>query len=87
MNFNAYNTYIYIYIYKIFKYHMHVSRYDNKLNEACAIGIKKGFVQGFSSAVVVLSIYGSYSVCFWYGSKLIRDGEFSPGDMITVFFI
>lgn len=61
-------------------------RYNRNLEEAQNFGVKRGFVSGLSMGLVFFFIFGSYALAFWYGSRLVRDGEYSVGDMLIVFF-
>lgn len=31
-------------------------------------------------------MFGSYSLCLWYGAKLVEDGEYTGGQVVNVFF-
>ncbi|KAF2883638.1 hypothetical protein ILUMI_22510 [Ignelater luminosus] len=69
-------------------------RYDNLLLFARNNNIKRSFLNGISNAMMWLFAYGSYSLAFWYGVKLIlteRDYPedervYDAGNMITIFF-
>ncbi|EGG19851.1 ABC transporter B family protein [Cavenderia fasciculata] len=69
-------------------------RYYDRLAEAMVVGKKKGVMNGIGIGLVFFILFGSYSLAFWYGSKLIADGSWNPvkdhawtgGDVLTVFF-
>ncbi|EGG17681.1 hypothetical protein DFA_08677 [Cavenderia fasciculata] len=70
------------------------NRYAENLEEALAIGHKKGYTNGAGIGAVLFVIFGTYSLAFWYGSKLIFDGTnnaitgnpWTGGDVLTVLF-
>jgi len=59
-------------------------RYADNLKEARNVGIKKGFINGIGFGCVMLVLYGTYALAFWYGSGLVRSREYDPGTLITV---
>lgn len=69
-------------------------RYTVQLQEAKRIGIKKGLVSATGMGVIMFIMFGSYSLSFWYGSKLIYDGTINAstgkpwtgGNVIATFF-
>ncbi|KAK5581948.1 hypothetical protein RB653_003529 [Dictyostelium firmibasis] len=71
-----------------------VKRYTHRLKEALDIGTKKGIMNGVGIGLVFLVLFGTYSLSFWYGGKLIVDRKWNPvpdrpwqgGDVLTVFF-
>ncbi|KAM9973614.1 hypothetical protein ACTFIW_010724 [Dictyostelium discoideum] len=71
-----------------------VKRYTERLKEALDIGTKKGIMNGVGIGLVFLVLFGTYSLSFWYGGKLIVDRKWNPvpdrpwqgGDVLTVFF-
>ena len=63
------------------------NRYDSQLDSARFIGIHKGFINGFGSGAIIGVTYAFYGMVFWYGSKLVRDEQYTPGDMLTVSLI
>ncbi|KAN0050692.1 hypothetical protein ACTA71_003837 [Dictyostelium dimigraforme] len=71
-----------------------VKRYTLRLKEALVIGTKKGIMNGIGIGLVFLVLFGTYSLSFWYGGKLIVDRKWNPvpdrpwqgGDVLTVFF-
>ncbi|XP_074620270.1 ATP-dependent translocase ABCB1-like [Acropora palmata] len=63
-----------------------IERYASHLGEARDFGIKKGVMSGLGMAFFQLIMFGSYSLAFWYGAKLIIDNELNGGDLLIVFF-
>ncbi|XP_010631188.1 ATP-dependent translocase ABCB1 isoform X4 [Fukomys damarensis] len=63
-----------------------LERYNKNLEEAKRIGIKKAVTANVSVGANFLVIYASYALSFWYGSTLILSGEYSIGQVLTVFF-
>ncbi|KAK2154279.1 hypothetical protein LSH36_272g05058 [Paralvinella palmiformis] len=62
------------------------NRYNENLKEAKLLGIRKGLLNGVSMGLIFLIMFSSYGLAFWYGSKLVFDGEITPGTIMTVFF-
>uniref|UniRef100_A0A8C6NBD7 Bile salt export pump n=1 Tax=Melopsittacus undulatus TaxID=13146 RepID=A0A8C6NBD7_MELUD len=64
-----------------------VERYDKNLVFAQHWGIRKGIIMGLFTGYMWLIIFLSYSLAFWYGSKLVlEEEEYSPGTLLQVFF-
>lgn len=63
-----------------------IARYSSHLGEARDFGIKKGVMSGLGMAFFQVIMFGSYALAFWYGAKLIIDGEMNGGDLLIVFF-
>nr|UOU03320.1 ATP-binding cassette subfamily B1-2 [Brachionus rubens] len=67
-------------------------RYEGKLEEARASGIKKSSAQGLLLGVVWLVIQGGYALGFWYGwtltevDPITNKSDYSVGKIILVFF-
>ncbi len=60
------------------------ARYDSNLGQARAFGLRKGTLNGATTGVVYLVMFGTYGLAFWYGSKLIVEEDYTAGDMLTV---
>eukprot|EP01133_Synstelium_polycarpum_P008407 gene8407-9888_t len=68
--------------------------YSNNLLEALKVGKQKGLMNGLGIGLVFFVLFASYSLAFWFGSKLINDKRNNPihgrnwtgGDVLTVFF-
>ncbi|KAL4669530.1 hypothetical protein H8959_008084 [Pygathrix nigripes] len=63
-----------------------LERYNENLEEAKRIGIKKAITANISMGAAFLLIYASYALAFWYGTTLVLSGEYSIGKVLTVFF-
>lgn len=63
-------------------------KYESQLVHAKKLNIKRGFFSAFGFGLLWFFIYASYALAFWYGVKLILDGDnvYTPGTMLTVFF-
>eukprot|EP00741_Cyanophora_paradoxa_P024734 tig00000293_g23878.t1 len=69
-------------------------RYRDNLQEARRFGMKKGFGAGMSVGFMMLTMFCSYALAFWFGSWLIHNNVYNPargqvytgGDIMTVFF-
>ncbi|RHZ65785.1 hypothetical protein Glove_311g54 [Diversispora epigaea] len=60
--------------------------YDYHLKYAKVEGKKKSIVNGSGIGFMFFFIYCTYSLAFWFGTKLVLNGELSPGGIINVFF-
>lgn len=58
------------------------------LKYAKEVGVKRGLTQGIGTGMVMLIIFSTYGLAFWYGSKLVFDHVegFDVGTMMTTFF-
>uniref|UniRef100_A0A286XSX1 ATP binding cassette subfamily B member 1 n=1 Tax=Cavia porcellus TaxID=10141 RepID=A0A286XSX1_CAVPO len=63
-----------------------LERYNNNLEDAKRIGIKKAITANISIGVAFLLIYASYALAFWYGTTLVLANECSIGQVLTVLF-
>ncbi|KAL6034361.1 hypothetical protein STEG23_030529, partial [Scotinomys teguina] len=63
-----------------------LERYNNNLEEAKRLGIKKAITSNISMGAAFLLIYASYALAFWYGTSLVLSKEYSIGQVLTVFF-
>ena len=54
------------------------------LVDARDFGIKKGFINGGTMGLVFFIIFSSYSLAFWYGSVLVLEKDYNPGDILVV---
>nr|AAB69423.1 P-glycoprotein [Homo sapiens] len=64
-----------------------LERYNKNLEEAKRIGIKKAITANISIGAAFLLIYASYALAFWYGTTLVLSGEYSIGQVLTVFSV
>ncbi|CAJ0838550.1 14828_t:CDS:10 [Entrophospora sp. SA101] len=63
-----------------------IQRYISKLEIAYKFGKRKSIVNGLGVGFMLLAMFGSYSLAFWYGSILIINGEENGGDILNAFF-
>ncbi|XP_010631196.1 ATP-dependent translocase ABCB1-like isoform X1 [Fukomys damarensis] len=63
-----------------------LERYNNNLEDAKRVGIKKAITANISIGATFLLIYASYALAFWYGTTLVLSNEYSIGQVLTVFF-
>ncbi|EPQ31809.1 abc multidrug transporter [Pseudozyma flocculosa PF-1] len=63
-----------------------LEQYDRCNEETTLQGAKIGKLQGIGVGSLMWTIYSGYALAFWYGSKLIGQGELSPGRIISVIF-
>jgi ATP-binding cassette, subfamily B (MDR/TAP), member 1 len=67
------------------------ARYDSHLMKAQSLGMRKGPLTGIIFATAFVFVYCGYSLCFWYGIRMVSQGRFDSqasgvGTVITVFF-
>eukprot|EP01114_Cavostelium_apophysatum_P016899 TRINITY_DN48_c0_g1_i2.p1 TRINITY_DN48_c0_g1~~TRINITY_DN48_c0_g1_i2.p1 ORF type:complete len:840 (-),score=289.14 TRINITY_DN48_c0_g1_i2:235-2754(-) len=60
-------------------------KYSERLEEPMQLGSRRALTSGIATAFGVFSILGVYAISFWYGGKLIRDGEYEFIDVLKVF--
>lgn len=73
-----------------------IERYEDGLKVAKAAAKKRGAISAFGVGLMWFIIYASYSLAFWYGTKLILDGrpelcrgedpEYEADTLLIVFF-
>lgn len=63
-----------------------VDLYDESNRLTTKQGGKKALMQGIGLGIFFFIIYSSYSLAFYFGSKLIASGEIAPGVVISVIF-
>ncbi|KAL9972823.1 hypothetical protein ACROYT_G019202 [Oculina patagonica] len=63
-----------------------IVRYTSHLGDAKDFGTKKGLMSGLGMGFFQVIMFGSYALAFWYGAKLIIEGEMNGGDLLIVFF-
>ncbi|XP_050298459.1 ATP-dependent translocase ABCB1 [Anthonomus grandis grandis] len=61
-------------------------RFDKGLIFAKNNNIRRHFFEGTGYGILWFCIYSSFGFSFWYGVKLILNGSYNAGNMITVFF-
>ncbi|XP_048517724.1 ATP-dependent translocase ABCB1-like isoform X1 [Dendroctonus ponderosae] len=67
---------------------LETQRYEKNLIFAKDNNIRRHFFEGIGYGMLWLCIFSSYGLAFWYGIKLMLDGNpvYTPGNMLTVFF-
>ncbi|KAI8351787.1 P-loop containing nucleoside triphosphate hydrolase protein [Choanephora cucurbitarum] len=60
--------------------------YDSKLIKAMQTGVKRGQVIGFGFGSFMFTLFATYGLAFWYGSKLTREDLMAGQDVLVVFF-
>ncbi|KAL5006626.1 hypothetical protein ScPMuIL_015432 [Solemya velum] len=62
-------------------------RYSANLHVAKSTAMGKGMVIGLGTGIMWIIVYSIFSVAFWYGLKIFREGDDSiePGRVLTVF--
>ncbi|QRW08846.1 ABC transporter transmembrane region [Ceratobasidium sp. AG-Ba] len=63
-----------------------VRKYDIYLLQIQKFGAKRSLVRGLEFGTIYCILNLTYSVCFWYGSKLVVSDEIGVGLMFTVFW-
>ncbi|XP_054017022.1 ATP-dependent translocase ABCB1 [Dryobates pubescens] len=63
-----------------------IERYQNRLEDAKRLGIKKAISASISMGVAFFLTYSSYALAFWYGTTLILSDDYTIGKVFTVFF-
>lgn len=61
-------------------------RFERELVHARKMGIKRGIILGFGFGSFMLVLFLTYSLSFWYGSRLVKEGEFDGPTVLVVFF-
>ncbi|XP_058103411.1 ABC transporter B family member 9-like [Magnolia sinica] len=61
-----------------------IMKYNESLKTAYKSTVKQGLATGLGISAVMLTIYSSYGLAVWYGSKLIIQKGYNGGDVITV---
>ncbi|KAH9524930.1 Multidrug resistance protein 1 [Bulinus truncatus] len=61
-------------------------RYVESLAEAKKFGIKKSLVSGTAQGVSWFIIFCDYALGFWYGGRLVRHGDYTVKEMMTVIY-
>ena len=63
---------------------LYVDRYNGHLNEARRSGVRKNAIVGVAVNMMTFAEYLGYALAFWYGGKLARADELTPGDVLVV---
>ncbi|CAO3700743.1 unnamed protein product [Rhizopus stolonifer] len=60
--------------------------YDERLEKAMKTGIMRGRVLGVGFGTVMFTLFCTYAISFWYGTKLTREGVMDGSDVSVVYF-
>jgi len=63
-----------------------LASYTEKLDSALKAGRKKALVSGSAIGVMMMILFCSYGLGFWYGSRLILKHENTGGQILNAFF-
>ncbi|KAI8150323.1 P-loop containing nucleoside triphosphate hydrolase protein [Fennellomyces sp. T-0311] len=61
-------------------------RYEVELKKACVTGSRRGTMLGVQMGAIMLILFGSWGITFWYGSKLVDEGKITSGTVVIAFF-
>lgn len=67
-----------------------IDRYNNRLVNAKDAARRKGFLSGLGDGIMRFLFFGSMSLAFWYGVKLVlddrdkEDKEYTPAVLMIV---
>jgi ATP-binding cassette subfamily B (MDR/TAP) protein 1 len=63
-----------------------VNLYTEKCKRPLKSGIQQGYISGTGLAFSNFVLFACYALSFWYGSKLVQQGQTTFGDVFRVFF-
>ncbi|KAJ1558812.1 Multidrug resistance protein 1 [Nowakowskiella sp. JEL0078] len=61
------------------------TRYVECLDKAHKSDLRKGQAIGTGFGMFMLTLFCTYGLAFWYGSRLVLSGDMTPGTVIVVF--
>lgn len=61
------------------------SKYAEKINISISTGRSRALVCSVCVATFTFIVYSGYALAFYFGARLVRDDEITPGIIITVF--
>eukprot|EP00743_Colponemidia_sp_Colp-15_P010726 GILK01011850.1.p1 GENE.GILK01011850.1~~GILK01011850.1.p1 ORF type:complete len:1311 (+),score=265.06 GILK01011850.1:141-3935(+) len=61
-----------------------IELYSNQLAGPEAAGVKRGYISGISFGAAQFAMFGTYALTFWFGGKLVYEGELGFEDMMRV---
>jgi ATP-binding cassette, subfamily B (MDR/TAP), member 1 len=64
-----------------------VKKYDAYLDVAKAFGVKKGPILGIQYSCEFFMMYCAYALAFWYGIRLLLNGELASGGTLTTYVL
>jgi ATP-binding cassette subfamily B (MDR/TAP) protein 1 len=62
-----------------------IEHFQNKMREPNQVARKNAHIKGFLIGLGQLFLFGSYTLSFWYGGKLVDDGEYDFVQVLKVF--
>lgn len=63
-----------------------IEKYNKSLTTAYDSAVQQGLALGLGLGMVLLIIFGSYSLAVWYGAKLIIQKGYTGGTVINIIF-
>ncbi|KAJ1660656.1 hypothetical protein IWQ61_000439 [Dispira simplex] len=63
-----------------------VKRYQVQIKAALQLGLRKAWIIGLGVGFMMLFIFLTYALGFWYGIKLASEGSMNGTQVLTVFF-
>ncbi|KAG9306772.1 hypothetical protein G9A89_005672 [Geosiphon pyriformis] len=63
-----------------------IVRYKEKLQIAYKVGVKKALISGIGMGAIMGILFSTYGLAFWYGAKLVVNGELTGDQVLNVFF-
>ncbi|RKP14474.1 P-loop containing nucleoside triphosphate hydrolase protein [Piptocephalis cylindrospora] len=64
-----------------------IARYKVKVDQAMKKGIRKSTVNGVGLGTIMFLLFSAYALGFWYGCKLVMNGEMTGGQVVGVFLV
>ena len=61
-----------------------MEKYDSKIRIAYATAKHNGIASGLGIGAVILSVFSTYGLAIWYGSKLIIEKGYDGGKVMNV---
>ncbi|MCO5550954.1 hypothetical protein L7F22_004449 [Adiantum nelumboides] len=60
--------------------------YHDKCRSPLAKGVRQGFMSGSIFGFANFVMFAAYSLCFWFGAKLVKNGQTNFEDVFKAFF-
>ncbi|KAF9435657.1 Multidrug resistance protein 1 [Entomortierella beljakovae] len=61
-----------------------IKNYERLLDDAYRSGVKKAIGGGAGLGFIMLVMFLSYALAFWFGAREVRDGRMETGEVLTV---
>lgn len=61
-----------------------IEKYNTKLNVAYKTMIQQGLASGLGMGALLLTIFCTYALAMWYGSKLIIEKGYDGGSVFNI---